>query len=257
MIWPIDTCMPADVTLPPLLSPIDELWHVLMDLAQVLEIPWTLVGGQMVLLHALEHGHVPPQVSQDGDVVADIRAEPAGIRQVVEALETMGFSLESFSADGLAHRYVRKGKTVGDVKIDILAPEGLGQRADLTTTKPGRTVQMPGGSQALARTERVQVNHEGREGSVPRPSLLGAIVAKAAACSVPGDPARHLRDLALLCALVSDPFAMKAELVAKDRQRLRLASALEAPDHSAWLLVPESIRSNGRAAFGILCDTSG
>jgi hypothetical protein len=248
--------MPADVTLPPLPSPIDELWHVLLDLGRVLHVPWTIVGGQMVLLHALEQGQVPPQVSQDGDVVADIRTDPGGIRQVVEALEAMDFSLENFSGEDLAHRYVRTSGRAGEVKIDILAPEGLGSRADLTTTRPGRTVQMPGGSQALARTERVQVRHEGRAESVPRPSLLGAIVAKAAACGLPGESARHLRDLALLSAVVPDPFALKAELVAKDRQRLRQASALDAPDHPAWLLVPESIRANGRVAFDILRDTA-
>ena len=55
------------ITLPPLAHPVDELWHVLLDLAETLRAPWTLVGGQMVLLHALEHGQVPPQISQDGD----------------------------------------------------------------------------------------------------------------------------------------------------------------------------------------------
>lgn len=35
------------------------------------------------------------------------------------------------------------------VSIDVLAPEGLGSRTDLTTTPPGRTLQVPGGTQAL------------------------------------------------------------------------------------------------------------
>lgn len=46
---------------------------MLLDLGESLDVPWTLVGGQMVLLHVLKHGQVAPQVSQDGDVVADIR----------------------------------------------------------------------------------------------------------------------------------------------------------------------------------------
>ena len=38
------------VRLPPLAAPVDQLWHVLMDLSEQLTVPWTLVGGQMVLL---------------------------------------------------------------------------------------------------------------------------------------------------------------------------------------------------------------
>jgi hypothetical protein len=41
---------------------------------------------------------------------------------------------------------------------------------------------------------------------VPRPSLLAAIVAKGAACGLPGNTDRHFRDLALLLCLVEDPF---------------------------------------------------
>ncbi len=65
------------VELPPLASPIDELWHVLLDLGEELTVGWALIGGQMVLLHTLEHGRVPPQISQDGDVVADVRTRPS------------------------------------------------------------------------------------------------------------------------------------------------------------------------------------
>ena len=47
------------IELPPLASPVDQLWHALLDLSDRLTVPWTLVGGQMVLLHALEHGQAP------------------------------------------------------------------------------------------------------------------------------------------------------------------------------------------------------
>lgn len=67
------------VTLPALASPVDKLWHSLLDLGE-LPVRWTLIGGQMVLLHGLEHGQVPPQISQDGDVVADIRTDPSCAR---------------------------------------------------------------------------------------------------------------------------------------------------------------------------------
>ena len=67
-------CGAATVELPPLAAPVDQLWHVLLDLGGELTVPWTLVGGIWSLLHALERGQVPPQISQDGDVVADIRS---------------------------------------------------------------------------------------------------------------------------------------------------------------------------------------
>lgn len=247
------------ITLPPLGSPVDELWHVLLDLDETLAVPWTLIGGQMVLLHALEHGQVPPQVSQDVDVVADIRAVPTAIKDVIAALEGYGFTLEGIGPDGVAHRYVRSAKAAGTTRkltVDVLAPEGVGSRADLTTTKPGRTLQVPGGTQALERTERVIVIHEGRQGNVPRPTLLAAVIGKAAACGLPGDPARHLRDLALLCALIEDPFALEDEMTTKDRQRLRCASALDDPEHPAWLLVSVAVRRNGQISYAVLTDKS-
>jgi hypothetical protein len=54
----------------------------------------------MVLLHAVEHGTVPPQLSQDGDVIADIRAAPSGLRKVVVCSGELGFTLEDIATDG-------------------------------------------------------------------------------------------------------------------------------------------------------------
>lgn len=242
--------MTVVIELPILPAPVDELWHTLLDLGESLDVPWALIGGQMVLLHALEHGQVPPQISQDGDVIADIRAVPGALTRVVAGIENLGFSLQSISADGLAHRYFRAAKP-RPVVIDVLAPEGLGERADLTTTPPGRTIEVPGGTQALSRAERITVVHEGRRGKIPRPTLLAAIVGKAAATALPG-PERHYRDLALLCALVPDPFDVAEKLTRKDRQRVRMASKLLGDTHPAWALVPDSIRSSGQIAYGIL-----
>lgn len=243
------------IALPPLAQPVNQLWHVLLDLAATLRAPWTLVGGQMVLLHALEHAQVPPQISQDGDIVADVRAARDAIGQVVAALEAVGFTVDGMSPDGLAHRYTRPAKP-RPVKVDVLAPEGVGTRANLTTTKPGRTIEVPGGTQALDRTELVMVEHEGRSQAVPLPSLLAALVVKGAACGLPGDPSRHLRDLALLCALVEDPFAMRDELTKKDRSRLRKAGSLSSSAHPAWLLLPADVREQGYLTFSILATGS-
>lgn len=47
---------------------------------------------------------------------------------------------------------------------------------------------------------------------------------------------------------------MRAHLTGKDQRRLRLVTALRDPAHLAWALVPEDIRSNGRATFAMLTD---
>lgn len=243
------------VTLPPLASPVRELWHVLLTLADDAPVSWTLVGGQMVLLHALEHGEVPPVISQDGDMVADVRAQPGALSVLVQTLVDAGFVLSGISADGIAHRYER---AIEDqpraVVIDILAPDGLGERADLTTTPPGRTIEMPGGTQAINRTELCLVEHEDRQAHIPRPTLLAALIGKAAACGLGGDTSRHHRDLALLCSLVEDPFALAEQLTRGDRRQLRKAHALEDTAHTAWLLVPGRIRRNGQDAWAFLTD---
>lgn len=116
---------------------------------------------------------------------------------------------------------------------------------------------MPGGSQALHRTELVTVAHEDRTGPIPRPSLLAAIVAKAAALDLPGDPARHHRDLALLLYLLPDPFEAREQTGSKDPRRLRAAIALLDEDHIAWTLAPTARREAGHAALRILLDATG
>ena len=182
--------------------------------------------------------------------MTDVRAGSRALGALVEELASLAFVLEGISADGIGHRYVRPAQPRA-VVVDVLAPEGLGAKADLTTTPPGRTLETPGGTQALNRTELVDLVHEGRRGSVPRPSLLAAIVSKAAAVTLP-KPARHYRDLALLCSLVTDPFVMAAELGKKDRQRLWMARGLLDDADPAWVLVPERLRRQGQIAFSLL-----
>jgi hypothetical protein len=218
----------------------------------------------MVILHALEHGVAPVRPTQDGDVVADVRADKRALRQVVEALTTAGFDLAGITPDGVGHRYTRPltdessgrlataGLATRQVVIDLLAPEGLGSRADLTTTPPGRTIAMPAGRQALTRTRWVRVEHEGRTGRLPCPDLLGALVAKAAACGLGGDVSRHLDDVALLCALVADPFAVAGDLSPKDRKRLRMAARLDEHDHPSWLLLPRELAARGQVTYQVL-----
>jgi hypothetical protein len=107
------------IELPPLGDLENALWLVLLDIAERRPADWTLVGGQMVLLHALEHGGSPPRISTDLDLVVDARAHPPAIPAMAETLERLGFRVEGIAPDGVGHRFVR-----GPVTIDVLAPEG-------------------------------------------------------------------------------------------------------------------------------------
>ena len=226
--------------LPPAPGPAGEIWTTLCDLAAAKPDGWTLIGGQMVLLHALEHGTEPARVSTDLDILVNARVVAGAVGDFVRHIEAAGFTLAGGSPDGVAHRYAR-----GHMVIDVLAPEGLGRRADLTTTPPGHTIQVPGGTQALARTELLPVAHEGIQGHIPRPSLLAAIIVKAAAVSVHRDRQVQLGDLALLLSLVEDPPELAPQLAHKDRARLRTVAEIASPDHAVWgdLAAPEAARA--------------
>lgn len=183
----------------------------------------------------------------DLDVLVNARVVTGGVREFVTAIEDRGFVLAGASPEGIAHRYRRAG-----VSIDVLAPEGLGPRTDLTTTPPGRTLQVPGGTQALDRTELVPVVFGDRSGLVPRPSLLGAIVGKAVAVDVDDVPDAQRLDLALLLSLVDDPIVMAGQLTRKDRQRLRSRSEMADADARAWAILPSDAADRGRAAYRLL-----
>lgn len=235
------------VQLPALTGHDDELWSALIELSALRPREWTLVGGQMVFLHAMEHGASPPRVSTDLDVLVNARVVTGGVREFVVAIEEVGFVLAGASPEGIAHRYRRRG-----VSVDVLAPEGLGPRTDLTTTPSGRTLQVPGGTQALERTELVPVAFGDNQGLVPRPSLLGAIVGKAVAVDVDDVPDAQRLDLALLLSLIDDPIALAAQLTKKDRQRLRSRSEMAHPDQRAWASLAGDAADRGRAAFRLL-----
>jgi len=136
----------APVALPKSMSPSQKQgWLILLDLAKAFPTGWCLVGGQMVWLLAAEHGAAPPRATDDVDLVVDIRAEPAGIRDLCRWLGDRGFNLEGISPEGIGHRYVRQADPgQGEIKVDVLAPDNVGERADLSTTHGARTVEAAG-----------------------------------------------------------------------------------------------------------------
>ena len=244
--WPV--VQREALLLPTLQGHHDELWDVLIELTELQPDAWTLIGGQMVYLHALEHSETPRRVSTDLDVLVNARVVTGGTAGFVADLVGRGFEMEGSSPVGIAHRYHR-----GGVSIDVLAPEGLGARADQTTTPPNRTISVPAGTQALSRTQLLPVRKGAREGMDPRPSLLGAVVAKAAAVDVDDVPQAQRQDLVFLLALVDDPLGLADTLTPKDRKRIRGRSELASDTHPAWQSLTPVQRDRARATFTILC----
>jgi hypothetical protein len=233
--------------LPTLQGHDDRLWDVLMELTELRPGEWTLIGGQMMHLHALEHGQIPPRISTDLDVLVNARVVSGGTAGFVADLEDRGFEMYGASPSGIAHRYRRDG-----VSVDVLAPEGLGPRTDLTTTPPNRTISVPAGTQALTRTQLLPVRTGARGGMVPRPSLLGAVIGKVAAVDVDDVPQAQRQDLVFLLALIEDPLGVAGVLTARDRQRIRSRSELTNAEHPAWQALTRQQRDRARATFAIL-----
>ncbi len=216
-----------------------------MDLAEAVQ-GWTLIGARMVELHAAEHQQVVPRVSFDADALADAR-DHSGTRRVSRALRRMGYELDEPSALGLGHVFRRD-----PVEIDVLAPDGLNSRERRITIPPAHTVEVPGGTQALRRTELVAVRVGRRRGHIPRPNLLGAILVKTRAVGVDDAPDDQRADLALLLSLVEEPDALAAELVGRERSWLRRRTEMDVAASPWWQSLSQDARQRGLSAFRTL-----
>jgi hypothetical protein len=224
------------------------MWRVLIDLARR-ERHWTLIGARMVELHAAERGHVMSRVTVDADALADARERPSPVGRLAQVLVSAGFHLDDPTAFGAAHTFVRDG-----VEIDVLAPEHIGERTDdaLTTVAPAHTVQVPGGRQALARTEQVEVELGDLRGTIPRPNLLGAILIKARAVEVSAAKSAQRSDLALLLSFVDEPEALVGDLVGAEASWLRRRSELDSANADWWRGLTPAARQRGLSALRIL-----
>ncbi len=121
------------IELPHLSAAAEDGWRVLFRLHEVHGDAWTLIGAQMVALHAYERGIAPPRASLDFDILADVRmVTSGGTEQISRTLRDMAFELDEPDPDGLSHRFRRD-----NVAIDVLAPDHIGDRASRTTLPPG------------------------------------------------------------------------------------------------------------------------
>lgn len=227
-----------------------DLWRTVAKVAETFgrDSRWCLVGGLMVALFAIE-AQQTQRATTDIDVLADARARPSGTVWATGRLEALGATLREHQASERERgfRFDFDGQIV-----DVLAPDGLGPSGARTTGKL-QTIQIPGGTQALNRTEVVEVMVDDRSVALRRPTLIAAILLKARALRVHSRPEDQRHDLVTLLSLLDDPRAARAEIVAKEIKWLRSISDRLAIDDPA---LAESFEANrlrvARAAYRIL-----
>jgi hypothetical protein len=207
----------------------EEVWRALLELRERYPEGWTLIGARMVTLYALEHGRTPPRFSLDADALINVRLIPRGTERFSQLLLDLKYELVDVSGFGHGHRFKR-----GSVLIDVLAPEGLNAVKRRITVPPLYTVEVPGGSQALQRTELVDVAVGDARGVLPRPNLLGAILVKTRAIAVDDAKDSQRLDTAFLLTLVVDPEALATTITASEKAWLRAHSELNDPDGVWW-----------------------
>jgi hypothetical protein len=200
------------------------LWISALELASAFDAGerWTLVGGLMVQLHAFEHLSAS-RLTVDVDFLGDSRRRPAMTKLMAETLVNRGgeMTMPPVGDTSLGYRFEIDG-----TMVEILGSEGV--RRDPKTLGKHTTFQVPGGAQALARTEVVLVSLEGGDPvEMRRPSLLGAILIKARVVARRRDKFQSDRqDLIRLLSFVENPRALAGELRKSERRWLRTVGPL-------------------------------
>lgn len=120
------------------------------------------------------------------------------------------------SNENLGYRFEIDGSI-----IEILGSDGV--RRDPKTLDRYTTFQVPGGTQALARSEIVLVSlDDAKPVPIRRPNLLGAILIKARAVKKQRDKFESDRqDLIRLLGFVEDPRTLASELKGNEQKWLR------------------------------------
>jgi hypothetical protein len=204
------------------------LWCDLLDLAEAFPRHWTVIGAHMAALYAWEAG-IDARPSQDIDVLANVRLHTSASEEIARFLMERGYEPE-IKRIGLVHLFRRHD--VGE--IDLFVPDGIGSRTPRRTVPPNRTISIPGGTQALDRSEPVTIRTRDVEGEILRPNLLGAILVKLRAIDVDDLPDAQRADVAMLLSLATEPDSLARELTRKDRKILKRHAYFADLDDERW-----------------------
>lgn len=219
---------------------------------------WTLVGGLMTQLHGIHRGITDLRPTLDVDMALHIETARVAA-EAARALESLGYEFAPSIDDrnDTAHRFTRGNSTIdlvtGSDVVDVLIADHPAPRV-IERLRGRKMVAIEGGTQALKRTVNARLEiTPGRVTTISVPSPFAAAILKAAAyLSDSRNEERHLRDAALLLAVIDDPYAERTRFAGSDRQRLSaLAKALR-DDAREWRVLPEPWRTNGQTALRIL-----
>lgn len=237
--------------------PTDEasrLWGIALDLAEAFgaEEDWSLIGGLMVQLHGLEHDD-DPRPTVDIDVLGNSRKRPTMTERMARTLIDRGgeVAMPSRSNEKLGYRFEIEGEIV-----EILGPDGL--TSDPKTVDGLNTFQVPGGTQALRRTETILVSLAGAPArALRRPNLLGAILIKArvVAKERPEKFDSDRQDLIRLLGYVEDPrsLAVQEGLKRSEKKWLRaIEKKLDAADPAVAQLASPEVLERAQQALALL-----
>ncbi len=227
------------------------LWRAVCRIADALEqdryTRWCLVGGLMVASFAMQARQLA-RPTRDIDILGDARQRPSATERVTSRLLALGGVLQTVG--GLDMRKGYRFEVDGQL-VDVLAPDGL-PRPALTEGKL-QTIQIPGGTQALQRTETIALVIGDRRTPLRRPTLLGAILLKARSLKVHERPEDQREDLITLLGLMRDPRAAAAALHRNERSWLRnTASQLDLADETLKSKFQDTHLRAARAAFTIV-----
>jgi hypothetical protein len=111
-----------------------EAWATLVDLRRRIESAWTVVGGQMVYAHCVDRGYTQLRPTTDADTILDVRARGSILLDFTTELSRLGFAPESNNLAGHQTHWQRDG-----VRVDVMIPTGLGERASGRKGIAGRT----------------------------------------------------------------------------------------------------------------------
>lgn len=205
------------VSPPAMLNAQRESWFGLLDLAERIPDGWTLIGGQMVHLHCWDRKTSPSRATDDIDAVLDIRMAPKMLEIFTGVLLDLGFKSAGRSFEGHEHRWIR-----GAGILDVLIATGLGEKADTRTgVTGGTTLATSGGQGALDRSVKYEISIGDRTGIINSPTLIGAILVKAAAYLNTRDSFRdrHLQDIAVLSTLIEGSDALGLVISKNEKSR--------------------------------------
>jgi len=227
-----------------------KLWRTVAKVAAAFgtDRRWCLVGGLMVALFAIE-ARQTQRATTDIDVLADARARPSGTVWATGRLEELGATLRESQESELERGF--RFDVDGQI-VDVLAPDGLGPPGARTTGKL-QTIQIPGGTQALNRTEIVEIVVDEVAVTLRRPKLIAAILLKARALRVHSRPEDQRHDLVTLLSLLDDPRTARAEITTKEVGWMRsISERLSIDDPALGESFQDTRLRAARAAYRVL-----